>query len=383
MKEELDRRFDSKIKELIDSYQEPIGDDLWGDIEGRLDKKYTFTLYRYIGYAAVAAALVFGVVLGVNRYYENELHSGYTALAVVDYSKISTSQDHIPSIEFSKPNIHLKKLNVRDICKTPSSTLQVKEDESILESNEGESTSTAVVNNTLREDVASSEEIYDNSWIYQIEEDEVTSNRRVVLGLSSNMLALSSDVMPNSRPQYAPGSNMNIRGGIVPITKPSFSIPLTFGLQAQYPVSDFLAIGLGVNYTFLKSSYQALIDNSSQGMVEESLHYIGVPISLYVNILKSNSFQCYFDGGVAIEKGVKMSSRIEDIFSGVQYRSGSVQGLQYSANVGIGVQYLFNDLVGIYFDPSLVYFFNSNQPFSIRTAQPLQLELELGLRFNL
>ena len=57
--------------------------------------------------------------------------------------------------------------------------------------------------------------------------------------------------------------------------------------------------------------------------------------------------------------------------------------MQLSANAGIGVEFMLGRYVGLYLDPSLRYYFKSGQPKSIRTAQPLMLGFELGLRFNL
>jgi hypothetical protein len=61
----------------------------------------------------------------------------------------------------------------------------------------------------------------------------------------------------------------------------------------------------------------------------------------------------------------------------------AVKGVQLSANAGIGVEFLLGRYVGIYIDPSVRYYFNCKQPNSIRTAQPLMLGFEMGLRFNL
>ena len=60
-----------------------------------------------------------------------------------------------------------------------------------------------------------------------------------------------------------------------------------------------------------------------------------------------------------------------------------VNGAQLSANVGMGVEFLLGKYVGIYLDPSLRYYFDCNQPKNIRTAQPLMLGFEAGVRFNL
>jgi hypothetical protein len=68
---------------------------------------------------------------------------------------------------------------------------------------------------------------------------------------------------------------------------------------------------------------------------------------------------------------------------GSNVASEKVKGLQWSAKAGIGVEYWFIPHMGIYFDPSLVYFFDNKQPLSIRTQQPLQASFEVGLRFKI
>ena len=58
-------------------------------------------------------------------------------------------------------------------------------------------------------------------------------------------------------------------------------------------------------------------------------------------------------------------------------------GLQFSANAGIGAEFMIGKHMGLYIDPSLRYYFSNGQPKSIRTAQPLMLGFEMGLRFNI
>ena len=60
-----------------------------------------------------------------------------------------------------------------------------------------------------------------------------------------------------------------------------------------------------------------------------------------------------------------------------------VKGVQISANLGIGVEFLLGNHLGLYIDPSLRYYFDNGQPSSIRTAQPLMLGFEMGLRVKL
>ena len=61
----------------------------------------------------------------------------------------------------------------------------------------------------------------------------------------------------------------------------------------------------------------------------------------------------------------------------------TVEGIQSSVKLGLGVEYSPVKFLGIYIDPSLRYYFDNNQPRSIRTSQPLSFGVEAGLRFKL
>jgi hypothetical protein len=57
--------------------------------------------------------------------------------------------------------------------------------------------------------------------------------------------------------------------------------------------------------------------------------------------------------------------------------------MQLSANIGMGAEFMVGKHLGIYIDPSLRYYFDNDQPKSIRTAQPLMFGFEMGLRARL
>lgn len=378
--------FDRKIKGLVDSYEEPLDVDLWSGIEAGLERRSAAIWTKRVSYAAVAASVVIALVLGINSKQEDLTPRGAMAIEVVQPARLD--------MDVEVPHL-LAKLNVAERPQLDQSVIGeavAVEGENIVGTKVAEATENVptVVQPQANVPVSSpAEEVeepaagtaWDESWIY--EEEEAKGRRGVVLGVASNMLAMGGGDVPAGGVQYMPGANMAIKDGITPVTKPSFAIPLTFGVQVQFPIGEIFAIGTGINYTYLQNSFQALIDNSVQALVNQKIHYIGVPLSLYVNVLKNDHFTCYVSGGAAVEKGLQVSSRIQDLSDGVSYRKEGVKGLQWSANIGIGLQYSFNQLVGIYFDPSLVYFFDSDQPFSMRTTQPFQLDMELGLRFTL
>ena len=88
----------------------------------------------------------------------------------------------------------------------------------------------------------------------------------------------------------------------------------------------------------------------------------------------------YAYAGGAVEKCV---SNEYDVLNTSVIHKEVPAGVQFSANAGIGVEFILGKHIGLYIDPSLRYYFEGNQPKSIRTDQPLMLGFEMGFRFNL
>jgi hypothetical protein len=103
---------------------------------------------------------------------------------------------------------------------------------------------------------------------------------------------------------------------------------------------------------------------------------------MYINLFNNENLRLYLNSGFTVEKGLYAYYKIFE--NGVKRWSGnSIEGLQWSLNAGLGAEFYVNRNTGLYFDPSVAYFFDNNQPLSIRSAQPLQFKFELGFRFHL
>jgi hypothetical protein len=58
----------------------------------------------------------------------------------------------------------------------------------------------------------------------------------------------------------------------------------------------------------------------------------------------------------------------------------------FSVLGGVGGEYRLGNYLGIYFEPGFIFFINcsdATQPVSIRTAQPMQVRMEIGMRIHL
>ncbi|MDD2491681.1 MAG: hypothetical protein PHV12_05755, partial [Bacteroidales bacterium] len=154
---------------------------------------------------------------------------------------------------------------------------------------------------------------------------------------------------------------------------------ISVGLQVMVPLNRTLSLVTGVNYSILYSiTDEQRISESVRR--EQTLHYIGIPLYLYSNIYSSEKFILYGGVGATLEKGVV--ERIKKNGAVPLDISNNIPGLQWSAGATIGGEYVLGKNIGLYADPMLMYYFKGNQPKSIRSAQPLQFRLEIGLRYR-
>lgn len=161
-------------------------------------------------------------------------------------------------------------------------------------------------------------------------------------------------------------------------TTPKFYVPLTLGLQVDFSLTDRFAIGTGLSYSYLVSQYDMLVDKVLYEGAYNQLHYVGIPLRFSYHVVQTPHFGFYAAAGGAVEKCVA-----QRYVYGSNTLYEKVGGVQWSANLGVGIEYWFVPRVGLYFDPSLVYFFDNSQPLSVRTQQPLQAKLEIGIRFKI
>ena len=170
----------------------------------------------------------------------------------------------------------------------------------------------------------------------------------------------------------------------------SYGIPLTLGFGIQWHFTPHWALGTGIDYSYLSRSFTGtytemngdLLVRQVTADIDNGLHYVGVPLNIYYQFSDTKPVQFYAFTGVTLEKGLQNRFRIKDAAGDILYHE-SVDGIQLSFALGIGVGFRLTDHISLFFDPSLRYYLENGQPKSIRTAQPLMMSVEAGLRFDL
>ena len=418
-----DRQFDDKIREMLAEPQEHLPAGLWDGIEARLDaagtgrRKAAVVPWRRVvaGVTSAAAAVALLFVCGYHFLLkptpEAETLAENAAFDVVapsdGNSTVQLALAEVPEAPKRKtydsalPTPAAADESVKAMPESVEVTENLPEPVEVTENlpepvavAEDDLVKTEVEKFVDVDSVPAPEcEIkVDNSDIDEAygKEDEV--RKRL------NRLPLELSVGGNSfgGPQKSSGPRkMFVRGNRDSFTgrnfvegtnSDSYSLPLSFGVGLRYRITNWFGVGIGVNYTLLGKKVSGVYYDEKSGPhsidMKNSQHYIGIPLDVYFSMFRTPRWDVYASLGGSVEKCVlnSYSGMLEG--EHVSHKP-KVGGVQTSLKAGFGLEFSPVDFLGIYIDPSVRYYFNNDQPRSIRTAQPLAFGVEAGLRFKL
>ena len=190
----------------------------------------------------------------------------------------------------------------------------------------------------------------------------------------------------NGISRMAPGMG-SAYAGISEAGQSTYGVPFTVGVGVRFHVLDKLSVGTGVDYSLLTRTFTGSYNGNSadryEGSIYHSLQYVGVPVNVYYDLLKTsdNLINLYAWGGGEAEYCVSNRYRLMER-SGSNVITDRAGGVQFSAALGLGMEFKLNDVLGLYADPSVRYYFHGNQPKSVRTDKPFMFNFDAGLRFN-
>ena len=163
--------------------------------------------------------------------------------------------------------------------------------------------------------------------------------------------------------------------------------PVQVGVSVAYSFTDRLSIESGLTYSCLVSDLSSGTPSGNYD-IRQTLHYIGLPLSLKYEFLKVKGFSLYALAGGQMEKCVAGKTRTDYFIDGKKVSSENgrimVEPLQWSVGAYVGAQYSFNRLVGLYVEPGAAYYFRNGSPVNcIYSERPFNFSLRTGLRFSL
>ena len=160
--------------------------------------------------------------------------------------------------------------------------------------------------------------------------------------------------------------------------------PVTFSVLAKWQFTETLGLESGLSWTMLSSRFTTS-SATSQIADQQTLHYIGIPLSMTFSFLDTRLFTIYATMGGMVEKCVDGRVKHSEYVSDKQLLSYvdkvSVTPLQWSVSGGAGIQANFSDNLAFFAEPGLSYHFrNESQVGTIYREHPLDFRFSFGFR---
>ena len=384
--------FDKILRERLEAYVE-TAPDVWDGIQAKLAARRRRAVVRRVSFAVAAAAACLVAGIFILRHPEPVQPEAVVRTDAVEqivpieqqikeFTENIAVASAVVSVEPSVPA-------APSVAGQPAAAAETEGNGKVEVVEEpGKKVEESVVKELEKEEdqqKLGEDDLPADFWIREEKPARTTREHTSQISILSNLSTVASENDAFFRAAPGHSSSQSGSSGMPDATvRPAnggdvkFFSPLSVGIQFKTAVADRFYISSGLAYSYLVSQYDLLVDQQMFAGAYNQLHYVGIPLSLSYNFVDTPSLGVYASVGGAVEKCV--SQRYVYASNTLHQKVG---GLQWSAQAGIGVEYWFVPRAGIYFDPSLVWFFDNKQPLSIRTQQPLQARLEVGFRFKL
>ena len=399
----FDENNDIDFRSILEGAEEEVPASVWEGVSAGLDKAARGNVvalwFRRAGIATVAAAAIAGMLLVLPEDNGADIVPGAedsNMIAVVENDPVipaDTAETAVPEMIYvakAEP-VKFKAEAAEQAVQTetpaadagiPADTAEEPDGTEDYHTSGQERKSD---NNTGAETAAE----WKDEWVEVEEPVRKKKNASFILsGLTGTNAAQNETVKDIfKRPDPNPGPATT--GVTQTSTNSAYGIPVSFGAGVRIGLSSKWSIGAGVNYSMLSRKFYGTytkvgaggtIENSTSSDIRNTQHYIGIPVNAYYDIVDSRNVNFYAYAGGTVEKCI--SDKYSVLNTSIIHKE-KVDGFQWSANVGIGVGFKLSKHLGLYIDPSLRYYFDNGQPHSIRSAQPLMLGFEVGLKLYL
>ena len=195
---------------------------------------------------------------------------------------------------------------------------------------------------------------------------------------------LMSQEMLSNYDYYTNPDSHGTRAGSSPVylanheERQKFYQPISFGLSVNIPISSGFSVSSGVVYTRLRSDFTS-IANSLVYERQQTLHYVGIPLTVQYNVWQWHGLNVYATAGGQADFNVKAYMTTEGTETKLEK-----DNLQWSVNAALGVQYNFIPQLGIYVEPGIKHYFdNGSHIQNYFKHRPTNFNLQIGLRLNM
>lgn len=154
-------------------------------------------------------------------------------------------------------------------------------------------------------------------------------------------------------------------------------MPVSFGATVSYALNDRLALTSGLVYTLATSSFEHGM-SSSASKDEQTLHYVGIPLTASYTIWSNSWLKTYVNAGGQADFNVSAKVETEGHTTDIDKDRA-----QLSVGAAAGVQLNVIKQMGVYVEPGMRYYFdNGSNVQTVFKEHPCNFSLQMGLRWN-
>lgn len=377
--------FDISVRNLLQDAEVPVSGKVWKGVSAAIAPR-TFTI-PFWAYALAGAAAAAAIALGVFLFRPESPATIYPGAIALEQNEIHTE---MLSAEVVTP---IQK-QIASSSMAKQSTAYLEEEAAPVMSEEAPIQEETFVKKEVpapvRANVPSKTLISDDNAAFN--QLAFAEERQHQPNIAFNA---SADLQNNNRGSFSragrfvPRAPQAVNGEGIYNAYPevAFGLPFAVGVGATYNFANRWSVGIGLRYTMLNRTFVADYYDADefpylQTDIDNTQHWLGVPVNLYFDVLSSKYWNFHtFIGGTAeflLDNDYLIHATPKDI----HYHQSNGYPAQLSFGAGLGIEFRFMDNVGLYLDPSLRYYLGTaKQPRSIRTVQPLRMDVEAGLRF--
>ena len=391
----MENNWENNLSKACESYSEAAPEGLWSAVSGTLARQRRRRVAAAWSAGAFAsAAVLLAVLLLPDR--PATLHlSPYRSMPLVAEASVDCP---VPTARALRPAF-------REMKPSPAGEASPEIREEAASAPESEAPQET--GEERRESVQVCPEQIDDPFAEEVPSVKKRSDRRLALNLSLSGSPSSSLSGAGYRAMYGSGvsSLLASQAAANAAVANSFSNvlldnnfrevgtdvrhyqPVRFGLSLAYEFAPRLSLVSGLAYTCLVSDMSSGT-SASYYDTRQTLHYVGVPLSLSWSVPLADRLELYLSAGGMVEKcigGRSLTSFVQDgRVTGEESDRVSVRPLQWSAKASAGLLWRFSAHLGLFAEPGVVrYFDNGSYVESLYSDRPLNFDLTLGLRFDL
>jgi hypothetical protein len=412
MKEQWRQQMQQKMAD----YQQPAPEVSWDQLDKALAANKPKAKVVPMWMHRLAAAVVVGIVV-VSAGYLVLRQQDEDTMAIVSQQKTDilpstetaeeAAEDVVATVKTNSTNqealltAHTPILRTQDVQEAEESATEQVEESTVSEPTQQTTPSTTAT--TQKESSPtkshSATVIYPSDFQYKKTTTSVTASRLMAKAYLSNSMTGGANAMSLSTAisygeNGGPDTNNPKEDTNSPLNPPTPIIqekeervshrqPIRFGLTLCYRLNDQWSIESGLVYSRLSSDYTYLLGGVAYAHGEQKLNYLGIPLKVNHQLWNNRHFGVYVAAGGMMEKMIKGTHQTTE--NGQEQTTDvSIRPLQFSVNGAIGMEYHLTNLMSIYAEPGVGYYFdNGSDVPTYYQEKPFSFNLNVGLRFSI